>query len=100
MTKTKIRGAWPKAGIDIDKLSICDDPLPSKRTAPVSKYEPLFAKLKFGQAVKCESRDAGRVKAALEKWAESKMLTGYKTKATSRYPKDGKGRVWLLAAED
>lgn len=79
---------------DPDTLTICNDPLPVSRASPPHKYEPLFAQLKPGQAVKCTPDEVGRVTSALRKW-----LTNHKKPGRIRSIKDygdGMARVWLL----
>jgi hypothetical protein len=90
------RDTWPGKNVDVDTLKIASDPLPAVRTPPVGKYDAFLDKLKVGQCVVCESHEAPRVKAAMDNYIRKKMLTGVVSKACSRYPTDGKGRVWLL----
>lgn len=82
--------------VDPSSLSISNDPVMDGRAAPVSKYEAIFRKLKPGQCVVCEPQQADKINAALRKWLDQNGFP-VNTRATSRYPADGKGRVWRLA---
>ena len=82
------------APVDVSKLEICDDPLPSHRALPDHKYDAIFDKLKHGQCVKTEAGRADKVAQALRTYLKRKQKSGA-VKAMSDYG-DGHGRVWLL----
>jgi hypothetical protein len=86
----------PAAFVDVAKLMISDDPLPEYRSAPGHKYDEVFDKLKPGKCLVCEPGEAGKIGHALNTYLKRKGKPG-KVRTAQRYPKDGKGRVWLLA---
>jgi hypothetical protein len=80
---------------DPSTLEICDDPLPAARASCGNKYEPIFKKLKLGQAIKCQPTEIGRLGGALRKYVEVHALNA--TVKTIKDYGDGRGRVWLMA---
>ena len=92
--KTAMKKTTKIAPVDVSKLEICDDPLPSHRALPDHKYDPIFDKLKYGQCVKTEVGRADKVAQALRTYLKRKQKSGA-VKAMSDYG-DGQGRVWLL----
>ena len=106
MTKTTFAGKKnpftgqplkPIRQIDPSALKISADPVVEGRARIVSKFEDVFMKLKPGQCLICEPEQAPKLNSALRKWLDNKGLTSVKTKAMTRYPADGKGRVWRLS---
>ena len=99
MTKpTSAKPAKPRATreyIDPEALVVCDDPMPSGRAAP-DKYAAVFDQLKLGQCVKCKPEQVSLISGAMRKWAKQRGKACI-VRMTARYPKDGQGRVWLLA---
>ena len=87
----------PVRYIDPSALKISADPVVDGRARIVSKFDALFSQLKPGQCLICEPEQAPKLNAALRKWLDNKGLTAVKTKAMTRYPTDGKGRVWRLS---
>lgn len=87
----------PAKTIDPASLTISEDPVSDGRARVVSKFDPVFSKLQPGQCLICEPEQAPKLNSALRKWLDNKGLTGAKTKAMTRYPTDGKGRVWRLS---
>lgn len=85
----------PASFVDISKLTIADDPLPTHRSAPGHKYDAVFDKLKPGKCLVCESGEAGKIGHALNTYLKRKGKPGT-VRTAQRYEKDGKGRVWLL----
>lgn len=85
----------PSNPITLAELSICNDPLPTRRVMPGGKYTELFGKLQPGQCIKCPSGAAGRLGQALRKWIEANK-SGLRVSSTDHYEADGLGRVWLL----
>ena len=92
-----IKVARKRAELDVESLTICDDPLPKSRANPGNKYAPIFAQLKVGQCLKCKTEDVGRIGNAIRKWIENNQLP-YTFRVMRRYHSDGQGRVWLLDA--
>lgn len=84
------------ANVDVSKLLIADDPLPSHRSMPDRKYDAIFSKLKPGKCIVCESGDAAKIGHALNGYLKRTGSTN-KVKTAQKYT-DGKGRVWLLEA--
>ncbi len=82
--------------VDISKLVISDDPLPTHRSAPGHKYDAVFDKLKPGKCLVCEPGEAGKIGHALNTYLKRKGKPGT-VRTAQRYESDGKGRVWLLA---
>lgn len=88
----------PFKAVDINSLQIVDDPVQVNRAAVSAKYGELFAKMKPGQAIKCQPDEAGKIGHALNTWLKKHGKPG-EVKTCRRYEKDGLGRVWLLAPE-
>lgn len=88
----------PQHVIDPSELAIANDPPPSKRYTQ-RKLDPIFAKLKPGQCLKCPSGVASNVGTQLRKFVKRRGLPG-RVLVTSHYEADGMGRVWLLPAEE
>lgn len=80
--------------VDIDQLSICDDPIPEHRAKPGGKYDALLSRLKPGQAIKCPSKDVDRIANAIKKHIEQRHPTCM-VRSMRDYG-DGMGRVWML----
>lgn len=104
-TKTKFAGDTnpftgkstkrPFKAVDINSLEIVDDPVQVNRAAVSAKYGELFAKMKPGQAIKCQPDEAGKIGHALNTWLKKNGKKG-SVKTCRRYEADGLGRVWLL----
>jgi hypothetical protein len=98
MTKDNKPKAPAGKPIDLKLLSICDDEMPTERAKPVSKYEPLFSKMKIGQAIKCPAGStAAKLANSLRTHADRHGIECV-IKTMSDYG-DGFGRVWLLAKD-
>jgi hypothetical protein len=95
-TAKPVKREWAGENVKVEELVISSHPIPEIRSVPVSKYDALFRQLKVGQCVVCEPDSAPKVKAGLDKWIKNQMLKHLTSKAMSRYPTDGKGRVWLI----
>ena len=80
--------------VDVSKLQIANDPLPSHRSVPDHKYDAFFSQLTPGNCIVCEAGDAGKIGHALNGYLKRKG-SKYKVKTAQKYT-DGKGRVWLL----
>lgn len=80
--------------VDVSKLQIADDPLPTNRSMPDHKYDAFFSKLKPGKCIVCEAGDAGKIGHALNTYLK-RIGSKHKVKTAQKYT-DGKGRVWLL----
>ena len=76
-------------------MVICNDPIPTHRASPGSKYEPLLSALKIGQAIKCEPGDYLQLVNGLRSWIKRKQIKGT-VRSMSNYG-DGMARVWLVA---
>lgn len=76
--------------VDIAKLTIADDPLPTHRNVPGHKYDAVFDKLKPGKCLVCEPGDAGKIGHALNTYLKRKGKPG-KVRTAQAYEKDGKG---------
>ena len=81
--------------VDVSSLVIVNDPIPDTRATVTAKYGELFAKLKFGQAIKCGPDEAGKIGHALNTWLQKNKKPGM-AKTCRRYEADGMGRVWLV----
>ena len=81
-----------------DTLEICNDPLKDGRAEYGTKYDAILAKLKPGQAIKCQTAEVGRVAGAVRKWIETKNLKHHKVRSTRDYG-DGMARVWMLVVK-
>jgi hypothetical protein len=86
----------PPSFVDLDALTICDDPLPIKRAVVGLKYESVFLKMKAGQCIKCPTDNVGQISGALRKHIERHNLKDHIVRATPNYEGTGVGRVWLL----
>lgn len=101
--KTKFaKGRNPFTGekdneIDIKSLVIVDDPLPDRKRAPKFKYDEVFKRMKFGQAIKCKPSEVGKVDQALRGYLRRHNVDG-RVKSTKDYG-DGLARVWLLSTK-
>jgi hypothetical protein len=80
--------------VDLDALTICDDPMPEYRALPAGKYDALLSKLKPGQCIKCPTSDVNRLSNAIKKHVERKHPTCM-VRSMQDYG-DGMGRVWML----
>lgn len=87
----------PVKPTDPSTLEICNDPLPSHRASCGNKYEATIKAMKMGQAIKCLPSEVGRVAGALRKFVENTKIAA--NVRTIKDYGDGKGRVWLMAAE-
>jgi hypothetical protein len=104
--KTTLHGSFPgkqrrknKPSISIDPitLSICNDELPAARAKVAEhKYDELFDSMTPGQALKCESKDVGRISGAMRDYIERHKLRDHIVRTTKNYEDTGTGRVWLL----
>ncbi len=93
-----IKTIWQKTakkrfGVDLDNLKIVDEEYQGRRIQK-GKYDDLFGKMKYGQAVSCPSADTQKIANAMRDWlvrvgkkGSVKGIT-YHTKTT--------GRVWLM----
>lgn len=84
----------PVTQIKISALEITDDEYTDGRSAVISKYDQLFAKMKPGQRIKCDGEEIGKVSNALKKYLEKNKLEGI-VRAKARHT-DGQGGVWWL----
>lgn len=96
--KNPLQPKRPFKAVDINSLQIVDDPVQINRAAVSAKYGELFAKMKPGQAIKCQPDEAGKIGHALNTWLKKNGKAG-NVKTCRRYEADGLGRVWLLAPE-
>lgn len=88
------------AHVDVEMLDIGNDEFPGRRSTPEGKYAKLFETLKPGQCLKCEPRETQTLAQAMRKWINNTNRTKtMEVRAMSRFPKDGRGRVWLLEKE-
>lgn len=81
--------------VDVASLVIVNDPIPSTRATVTAKYGELFGKMKFGQAIKCQPDEAGKIGHALNTWLKKNGKPGM-AKTCRRYEADNLGRVWLV----
>ena len=98
---TVIKTHWQKMPrkheeVDVDQLKIVDDKYQGRKIQK-GKYDAIFGKMKFGQAVSCPSEKTQTIANAMRDWlvrvnkkAKVKAVT-YHTKTT--------GRVWLMEQE-
>lgn len=82
------------AAVDLSKLSICDDPIPTYKSQPEGKYDALLANMKPGQAIKCPTGDIDRIANAIKKHIDRRHPNC--VVRTMRDYGDGMGRVWML----
>lgn len=95
----KIRPAKNQS-VEADLITIGDDEFPNRRVLPEGKYAHLFNRMKPGQCLKCEPKEALALASALRKWLEKHSKTDrFEVRTISNFPKDGRGRVWLLAKQ-
>ena len=90
----------PMIFVDVDKLEICNDPLPSNRaTANEYKYDAVFDRLLLrapNQCIKCDRKKVGVISGALRKYIERRRLKDHIVKSTTNYESTNTGRVWLV----
>lgn len=80
--------------VDASTLKVCDDPYRPERARTAGKYDAIFDGMKFGQAVRCETKDTAKVSTAMRKWAQERKKK-IVVRATKHFD-DGMGRVWML----
>lgn len=81
--------------VPVEKLVIGNDPLPVGKSKVTNKYHDVFAKLEYGQCVRCEPDEVGKVARAMRVWMEKVNKIG-QIRTAKHYEKDGKGRVWMM----
>ena len=97
--KPSIASARP-ATVKSSILSICDDQYPEKRPSSEGKYVAFFRQMKPGQCLKCDPKEVQRISGAMRKWIKEKGKDGQlMVKVVTTFPKDGKGRVWMMAKD-
>lgn len=84
----------PTKPTDMAALTICDDPIPTKRASSADKYGAIFNKMNLGQAIKCSAADCGKVSKAMRKYIVVNLIDA-KVVSTSDYG-DGMARVWMV----
>ena len=85
--------------IDLNDLIIDNHEYTGKRDQKVSKYEPLFVKLKQGQRIACPPGKAcGAIANNLRKWLQGKGHANPDIR-TKRECEDGKGGVWWMGEQ-
>lgn len=87
----------PVKPTDPSTLEICNDPIPTHRASCGNKYAALLKNIKPGQCIKCSPEEVGRIQGAMRKYIELNQIDAY-VRTIKDYG-DGKGRVWMLAAE-
>lgn len=80
--------------VDVATLKIVNDEFRTDKSRTAKKYDPVFEKMKLGQAIQCLPRDVDRVAHAMRKWIRVSGKKAY-VRAISTYD-DGMGRVWML----
>lgn len=86
--------------IDVELITIKNDPFPGQRACPEGKYAELFSKMKPGQCLSCEPDEVQPLGAAMRKWIASQdKADKLEVRTMSRFPGDSRGRVWLIAKE-
>ena len=90
----------PMIFVDVDKLEICHDPLPSHRAVTEEhKYDAVFDRLQPrtpNQCVKCDRKSVGRIGGALRTYIKRHKLKDHIVKSTTNYEQTNTGRVWLV----
>ena len=85
----------PDAPTSVEEISFTDDK-PVGRVMPDGKYTPVFERAyATGQRIKCPPESSQSISNAARKWVEKNSLAA-KVSATSKYPKDGMGGVWII----
>ena len=99
-SKPKPEAKRPQNFIDVDKLEVCSDPLPSHRAVTEEhKYDAVFDRLQprtHNQCIKCDRKSVGRICGALRKYIERHKLKDHIVKSTTNYEQTNTGRVWLV----
>ena len=96
-----IRTQWQKmprqhTNVDLTQLKIVDDKYQGRKIQK-GKYDDLFSKMKYGQAVSCPSADAQKIANAMRDWLVRVNKKG-KVRAVTYHTKTT-GRVWLMEQE-
>ncbi len=90
----------PSKEVDLSLLSIASDPVPTKKTLPVHKYDALFSSMQPGQCVVCPTEYVSKIEHALRAWikrnGKDKEL---RPRRIERYDGGDTGRVWLLPVD-
>lgn len=97
---TPIKRTAPKVyeAIRIEDLGLCDDPLPSGRAKPGSKYDEIFAgAVKTGKTIKTPGGAAATVSNLARTWLKRNGHHDMTTRSIGNYG-DGLGRVWFIKA--
>lgn len=82
---------------DLAHLQIChNEPLPSPAARGVSKYAPVFERMKFGDSIKiADPKEKDRIVKAMQKFLALRDIEGH-ARACSNYAGTGYCRVWLM----
>ena len=96
-----IKTQWQKVprkhqDVDVDQLKIVDDKYQGRKIQK-GKYDDIFGKMKYGQAVSCPSEKAQTIANAMRDWLIRVRKKG-KVKAVTYHTKTT-GRVWLMEKE-
>lgn len=84
----------PNIPVNLELLTICNDPIPTHRAQTEGKYDALLKSLKPGQCIKCPTTDVERIGNAIRKHIERHHPTCMLR--SMRDYGDGMGRVWML----
>lgn len=60
----------PNIPVNLELLTICNDPIPTHRAQTEGKYDALLKSLKPGQCIKCPTTDVERIGNAIRKHIE------------------------------
>lgn len=93
--------ATPKAyaALQVEKMSLCDDPIRHNRLPTGSKYDALFAEaLKTGKAIKTPGGEATPLSNVARGWLKRHNHDGITLRSVNNYG-DGFGRVWFIKDE-
>jgi hypothetical protein len=86
--------------IEVDLIKISNDAFPGQRSCPEGKYVEMFTKMKPGQCLECEPAEVQPLAAGMRKWLVNQGKDKqFMVRTMTRFPKDGRGRVWLIAKE-
>lgn len=89
--------------IQLEQISVGNDPYLGRQPGAPSKYEQLFASLRPGMCLRTPADAAPSISAALAKYMERQGSKDVHVRFVTKYPgakKGQEGRVWLLPKQE
>lgn len=89
--------------IQLDQISVGNDPYLGRQPGAPSKYEALFASLRPGMCLRTPADAAPSISAALAKYIERAGSKDVHVRFVTKYPgakRGQEGRVWILPKQE